>query len=152
MMFTKADHIDLVIPRNALEIVFDECDRYDADETGGRVLGNYKKRGDALTITVTGIIEPGPGKVGLGKHAFGGPFSDARRLGGDGRKIIPGISQVHDDELPNIRKIVPQDTGVRDLADIVIDDRDGAPVQRQVIISRGPHEAAFRETVISPGR
>jgi hypothetical protein len=38
MMFTKAEHINLVIPRSALEVVFDECDRYDADETGGRVL------------------------------------------------------------------------------------------------------------------
>lgn len=59
-MFTKADHINLVIPRSALEIVFDECDRYDADETGGRILGTYKKHGDTLTVTVTGIIEPGP--------------------------------------------------------------------------------------------
>lgn len=59
-MFTKADHINLLIPRSALEFVFDECDRYDTDETGGRVLGTYKKSGDGLTIAVSGIIEPGP--------------------------------------------------------------------------------------------
>lgn len=60
MTFTKADNVQLVIPRSALEIVFDECDRYDADETGGRVLGTYEKRGKTLTISVNGIIEPGP--------------------------------------------------------------------------------------------
>jgi len=59
-MFTKADHINLLIPRSALEFVFDECDRYDTDETGGCVLGTYKKSGDGLTIAVSGIIEPGP--------------------------------------------------------------------------------------------
>src|SRR5260370_32736166 len=60
-MFTKPDNISLVIPRSALEVVFDECDRYDADETGGRILGTYKGRHNELTITVNGIIEPGPG-------------------------------------------------------------------------------------------
>lgn len=60
MIFTKADDINLVIPRSALEIVFDECDRYDADETGGRILGTYKNHGNVLTIEVNGVIEPGP--------------------------------------------------------------------------------------------
>jgi hypothetical protein len=59
--FTKANNIELVIPRGALEIVFDECDRYDADETGGRVLGTYESRGSALAVSVNGVIEPGPG-------------------------------------------------------------------------------------------
>ena len=60
MTFTKSNDIRLAIPRDALEIVFSECDRYDADETGGRILGNYKIRGDTLTIKVNGVIEPGP--------------------------------------------------------------------------------------------
>ena len=60
MTFEKADNIKLVIPRNALEIIFDECDRYDADETGGRVLGTYDRRGSSLTVSVNGVIEPGP--------------------------------------------------------------------------------------------
>lgn len=59
-MFAKAHDIKLVIPRSALEIVFDECDRYDADETGGRVLGTYENRGNDLMVSVNGIIEPGP--------------------------------------------------------------------------------------------
>lgn len=59
-MFTKTDSINIVIPRDALRVVFDECDRYNADETGGRILGTYEPRGNMLTITVSGIIEPGP--------------------------------------------------------------------------------------------
>jgi len=58
--FTKANNIKLVIPRRALEVVFEECDRYDADETGGRVLGTYETHGRGLAIYVNGIIEPGP--------------------------------------------------------------------------------------------
>jgi hypothetical protein len=61
VMFTKADNISLVIPRSALEAVFDECDRYDANETGGRILGTYEEHRNDLTIAVNGIIEPGPG-------------------------------------------------------------------------------------------
>lgn len=60
-MFTKSDNINLVIPRSAIEVVFGECDRYDADETGGRILGTYQEIRNELTITVSGIIEPGPG-------------------------------------------------------------------------------------------
>lgn len=60
MKFAKADNINVVIPRSALDIVFDECDRYDADETGGRILGTYKDQGNVLTVTVNGVIEPGP--------------------------------------------------------------------------------------------
>ncbi len=52
--------VRVVIPNAALMRVFDECDRYDADETGGRLLGVYQQRGDALTIEVNGVIEPGP--------------------------------------------------------------------------------------------
>jgi hypothetical protein len=59
-MFTKADNINLVVPRRALEIVFDECDRYDADETGGRILGTYENHRNVLSVAVNGIIEPGP--------------------------------------------------------------------------------------------
>lgn len=53
---------EIVIHRPALTAIFDECDRYDADETGGRLLGVYvtDKKGN-ITITVSGVIEPGPG-------------------------------------------------------------------------------------------
>lgn len=59
--FTRAKNVQVVLPKSALEAVFDECDRYDADETGGRVLGTYEQRGGKLFINVSGIIEPGPG-------------------------------------------------------------------------------------------
>ncbi len=60
MTFTKADDVQLIIPRSAIEAVFDECDRYDADETGGRLLGTFVEDKGSLRITVSGVIEPGP--------------------------------------------------------------------------------------------
>lgn len=60
MMFTRATNIALEIPRAAIDAIFDECDRYNVDETGGRILGTYKNSGRALGISVNGIIEPGP--------------------------------------------------------------------------------------------
>ena len=61
MRFTKARNVRVNLPKSALEVVFGECDRYDADETGGRILGTYEQRDGKLFITVSGIIEPGPG-------------------------------------------------------------------------------------------
>jgi hypothetical protein len=58
--FPKVKGVSVAIPAAALEAVFDECDRYDADETGGRILGTYDLAGGRLDISVTGIIEPGP--------------------------------------------------------------------------------------------
>ena len=60
MTFCKADNITLTIPRSALMTVFDECDRHDTKETGGRILGTYDYKRDVLAINVNGIIEPGP--------------------------------------------------------------------------------------------
>ena len=55
------NRVNVDLPAAALDTIFDECDRYDADETGGRLIGTYKidwrKR---LKIQVTGVIEPGP--------------------------------------------------------------------------------------------
>lgn len=48
------------IAREALESVFEECDRYDHDETGGRVIGHFSRDGDSLVIQARGVIEPGP--------------------------------------------------------------------------------------------
>ena len=60
MIFTKAHDIMLEIPRAAVEAIFDECDRYNVDETGGRILGTYGNSGKKLGISVSGVIEPGP--------------------------------------------------------------------------------------------
>ncbi len=60
MIFTKAHDITLEIPRAAVEAIFDECDRYNVDETGGRILGTYGNSGRKLGLSVSGVIEPGP--------------------------------------------------------------------------------------------
>lgn len=59
--FAHTEDVRILLPQAALAAVFDECDRYDADETGGRVLGTYDEQDGKLTIKVTGIIEPGAG-------------------------------------------------------------------------------------------
>ncbi len=56
-----ARKVEITIHRAALESVFDECDRYDDDETGGRLVGEYAvgwRR--KLSINVSGVIGPGP--------------------------------------------------------------------------------------------
>ena len=60
-MSSKAVHIS--IHRAALESIFDECDRFDCDETGGRLIGIYEtvRRRRGLSVTVSGVIEPGAG-------------------------------------------------------------------------------------------
>ena len=58
--FTQTKGVHVTIAQAALDVIFDECDRYDADETGGRILGTYRNDGDQLEIVVSGIIEPGP--------------------------------------------------------------------------------------------
>jgi hypothetical protein len=58
--FHKCDDVRLVLPQAALTVIFDECDGFDKDETGGRVIGTFKEDGKKLTLQVTGIIESGP--------------------------------------------------------------------------------------------
>ncbi len=60
MKFHSTDNVRLVIPKAALLTVFDECDGFTQDETGGRVIGTYQEHKDKLEIRVTGIIEAGP--------------------------------------------------------------------------------------------
>ena len=49
------------IPSLVLESIFDDCDRYDHDETGGRIVGGFRRAADGLLeVAVTGVIEAGP--------------------------------------------------------------------------------------------
>jgi hypothetical protein len=48
------------IARAALESIFDDCDKFDADETGGRLLGTYRKSGARTDVQVMGVLEAGP--------------------------------------------------------------------------------------------
>ena len=51
----------IVIHRAVLESIYDECDRHDHAETGGRLIGTYRTDSrDRLVVTVSGVIEPGP--------------------------------------------------------------------------------------------
>lgn len=55
---TKDIHI--VLPKAAMTAIFDDCDGFDHDETGGRVIGRFKENNGQLTLQVTGVIEAGP--------------------------------------------------------------------------------------------
>lgn len=57
----KIDAVTVSIPAQALSSIFDNCDRYDYDETGGRIIGVFQHSpGRSLEIKVTGVIEAGP--------------------------------------------------------------------------------------------
>src|SRR4029077_13506825 len=61
MLFrSKKPAFSISIARSALESVFDECDKYDADETGGRLLGTYHHHQGRYDIEVKAVLEPGP--------------------------------------------------------------------------------------------
>jgi hypothetical protein len=61
MLFrSKKLTFSIMLARGAIESIFDECDRYDADETGGRLLGTYRHQGGHYDIEVKGVLEPGP--------------------------------------------------------------------------------------------
>ena len=59
---SSAPAVQIGIHRAALEAIYDECDRYDDHETGGRLIGTFRKGGQGrLLITVNGVIELSPG-------------------------------------------------------------------------------------------
>src|SRR5271166_2519922 len=58
------------IARDALESIFDECDKYDTDETGGRLLGTYSDRDRRTEIEVKAVLEPGPNAERSATHFF----------------------------------------------------------------------------------
>lgn len=60
MSRSRQSEVSISIARGALESVFDECDEYDIDETGGRLIGDYRQKGAQYDIQVLGVIPPGP--------------------------------------------------------------------------------------------
>ena len=52
--------IRVEIAGDVLERVFEECDRHDQDETGGRIVGHFAMDGGTLVVRASGMIEPGP--------------------------------------------------------------------------------------------
>lgn len=57
---SKKPAFSIAIASGALESIFDECDKYDADETGGRLLGTYLEKDGRTEIEVKAVLEPGP--------------------------------------------------------------------------------------------
>jgi len=60
MFRQREPKVHVSFPRRALEAMFDECDKYDRDETGGKVIGTYRKNGRQYDIEVVGFIDAGP--------------------------------------------------------------------------------------------
>lgn len=60
MFRSKGSGVSISIAQGALEAIYDECDRFDVDETGGRIIGTYKRKGTRYDIRVLGVLEPGP--------------------------------------------------------------------------------------------
>ena len=52
--------VRIEITGRALQSVFEECDRYDSDETGGRMVGHFTLERNTLVVRARGVIEPGP--------------------------------------------------------------------------------------------
>ncbi len=52
--------VQILICEEVLEAIFDECDKNDEDETGGRIIGFFSQSGNKLSIKACGIIGPGP--------------------------------------------------------------------------------------------
>jgi hypothetical protein len=48
------------IAKGALESIFDDCDKFNVDETGGRILGTYSQSGTHIDVKVLGVLEAGP--------------------------------------------------------------------------------------------
>ena len=57
---SKVRGIQVEIAEGVLESVFEECDRYDHAETGGRVVGHFTVDCGTLVVRPAGVIEPGP--------------------------------------------------------------------------------------------
>ena len=57
---SKVRAIHVEIPGNVLESIFEECDRYNREETGGRVVGHFSVNRKTLVVRAAGVIEPGP--------------------------------------------------------------------------------------------
>src|ERR1700676_4005561 len=60
MTFHRAKDVRVVMPEAALAAIFAECDGFDRDETGGRLIGTFVERNGKLTVRIAGVIEAGP--------------------------------------------------------------------------------------------
>lgn len=70
MFKSRKSPVSISIARAGLESIFDECDQYDVDETGGRLIGSYRKKRSHYDIQVLGVIGPGPNARRSGTSFF----------------------------------------------------------------------------------
>lgn len=56
----RSPRVRVLIPVEVLHAIFDECDRHDSAETGGRVVGFFSGDKRSLEIRVHAVIGPGP--------------------------------------------------------------------------------------------
>jgi hypothetical protein len=89
MFRSKTLQIRVSIAKKALEAIFDECDRFDMDETGGRIIGDYRKKDLRYDIEVRGVIGPGPNA----KRTATSFFQD----GDYQEKVFRSVEQSHPD-------------------------------------------------------
>lgn len=60
-MSMSGENVCISIHKAVLDSIFDECDRHEHAETGGRLIGTYMTdRRGRLSVKVSGVIEPGP--------------------------------------------------------------------------------------------
>jgi len=93
MFKSTSSAVSISIAQGALESIFDECDRYHEDETGGRLIGNHRQNEARLEIEVLGVIPPGP-NARRSRTSF---FQDGEYQ----EKIFRSIEQRH----PNIEHL-----------------------------------------------
>src|SRR6266487_882730 len=60
MLNWKRAKVKVLIAKGVLESIFDDCDKFDAAETGGRIIGTYHKKGPHYEIEALGVIGAGP--------------------------------------------------------------------------------------------
>jgi hypothetical protein len=61
MLFrSKKPVFSISIARGAIDSIFDECDKYDADETGGRLVGTYREKDGRTEVEIKAVLDAGP--------------------------------------------------------------------------------------------
>ena len=65
MRFHTTDKVRLSIPKAALIAIFDECDGFNHDETGGRVIGTFERTEANSPSMSQASSKPGRRRVGL---------------------------------------------------------------------------------------
>lgn len=57
---SEVQTVKVEVAKEVLESIFQECDHYDRDETGGRILGYFVIEGETLIVQASRLIEAGP--------------------------------------------------------------------------------------------